>query len=361
MSVASSPARQDVWIYTAAWAALLSIFSVALAANGLAPGLAIRNAFANLFPDALLGLAVLRLPRFVPWPDGGKGRFVAAHLALLIAFIVIAGGGWIALVAADSLLFTGRAAVQINVRVIPFRVLYDVLIYCTLAGVAYASRNAAEVREQTQRATRAEALRARASLEAMRSQLNPHFILNTFHALVGLVRRDPATAECALERLGDLLRYSLRVQSEGVDEVPLADECALVASYIALEQLRLGDRLSVRIDTPPATLDCLVPTFALQILVENAIRHGIAPRAAGGCLHVSAQTSNGCLRLAVEDQSEGDAVHAERDGRGIGLRLLQERLAALYGTGAELTLRSIDGGTYAGIALPVRRHADGES
>ena len=88
-------------------------------------------------------------------------------------------------------------------------VVIDVLIYCTLAGLAY-------VREQAERAARAEALRARAALEAMRSQLNPHFILNTFHALVGLVRRDPAAAEGALERLGDLLRYSLRVNRDGI-------------------------------------------------------------------------------------------------------------------------------------------------
>ncbi|MEO8035298.1 MAG: histidine kinase [Acidobacteriota bacterium] len=357
MSGVKSSARYDVWWYSAAWLALLAIYSVALAANGIAGGLAVRNAIANLLPDALLGLAVLRLPSFIRWPESGKGRFFAAHVGLLMAFLVLAGAGWVGLVAVDSLLFSGHAEVHINFRIVPFRILYDVLIYFTLAGAAYASRNAAEVREQAQRAATAEALRARASLEAMRSQLNPHFILNTFHALLGLVRRDPATAESALERLGDLLRYTLRVQRDAIDEVPLADECAFVVSYLALEQLRLGDRLRVRVDTPPATLDNFVPTFALQILAENAIRHAIAPRTAGGLLHIRAQTINGQLCLEVQDECAGEVVPAPTDGAGIGLRLLRERLAALYGTSAMLTLQSVDGGTRADLTLPARRFA----
>src|SRR5207253_8312795 len=132
------------------------------------------------------------------------------------------------------------------------------------AGIAYALRNAHELAEQAERAARAEALRAQASLEAMRSQLNPHFILNTFHSLVGLVRRDPTAAENALERLGDLLRYSLRIQREGIDEIPLGEECQFVESYLEIERLRLADRLCVRVDTPESTRQILVPAFAIQ-------------------------------------------------------------------------------------------------
>src|SRR5215472_15815700 len=106
------------------------------------------------------------------------------------------------------------------------------------------------------------------------------------YAQAGLVRREPAVAESALERLGDLLRYSLRIQRESIDEAPLREECAFVENYLALERLRLADRLRVSVDTPPATLECLVPTFAVQILVENAIQHAIAPRASGGLLQI---------------------------------------------------------------------------
>jgi len=141
-------------IYAVAWLCYLTIYLAAFIVNGVPPGFALRNALATVLPDALLGLAILRLPGRLHWPEERRA----------------------------------------------------------LAGVSYAWLNAAARREQTARAARAEALRARAELEAMRSQLNPHFILNTFHALVGLVRRQPAVAEEALERLGDLLRYSLRTQ-----------------------------------------------------------------------------------------------------------------------------------------------------
>jgi len=313
----------------------MTIYAAALFANGVPIGFAIRNAIANLLPDALLGLAVLRLPRFVPW------RNFAAQIGLMIAFVILAGSGWLALVVFDSWLFSGK--LMINFRIVPFRVLNDVLIYSTLAGVAY-------VRNQ-------EALRARASLEAMRSQLNPHFILNTFHALVGLVRRDPDLAERALEQLGDLLRYSLRVHRDGIDEVPLSEECAFVNSYLALERMRLGDRLRVKIDMPPATLETLVPTFSVQILAENAIRHAIAPRAAGGLLDIRVQESGGRLRVAVTDEANGERLERDDNGSGMGLRLLQERLAALYGAQATLTLRSVDGGTRADLEVPARRLA----
>jgi hypothetical protein len=318
------------WVYPAAWIALMAIYAAALFANGIPIGFAVRNAVANLLPDALVGIAVLRMPRWI--------RGFGPHVALMIAFVVLAGAGWLGLVGLDSLLFGGP--MKINWRIVPFRVLNDVLIYSTLAGVAGAAK--------------AEALRAQASLEAMRGQLNPHFILNTYHSLVGLVRRDPAVAESALEQLGDLLRYSLRVHRDGVDEVTLAEECAFVESYLALERLRLGERLRVRVDTSAAALETLVPTFSVQILVENAIRHAIAPRAAGGMLDIRVQEHDGRLRIAVRDESNGDALETN-EGSRMGLRLLQERLAALYGARATLTLRSVEGGTCADLELPARR------
>ncbi len=352
---------RNAWIYPAAWLALLTIYSAAFITNGIALGFALRNALANLLPEALLGLLVLRLPSAVRWQATRKGRFFAAHLGLLIAFLVLSVAGWGLLVSLDSLIFTGRVT-PLNFRFLAFMLFNDVLIYGTLAGVAYAWHNADAM-------AKAEALRARASLEAMRSQLNPHFILNTFHALVGLVRRDPAVAESALERLGDLLRYSLRVHRDGIDEVPLRDEYALVESYLELERLRLADRLRITTDLSPSTLEDLVPTFAVQILVENAVRHAIAPRAAGGHLEIRATESGGRLHITVKDDGNGAPAesHIEArlessrvEGSRIGLRLLQERLAALYGTEATLTLQSSATETSAELALPVRRAADGE-
>ena len=348
--------RRNAWIYPAAWMVFMTMYAAALIINGLPVALSIRNAVANLLPEALLGLLVLRVCSRLPHEK--KGPFLAIHIAMLIAFMLIATAGWMALVFADTMLFSSGRALDIDFRIVPWRLLIDVLIYCTLAGIAYAWQNAEAVREQAERAAKAEALRARAALEAMRSQLNPHFILNTFHALVGLVRREPAIAETALERLGDLLRYSLRIQREGIDEIPLREEFAFVENYLALERLRLADRLRVSVDTPPAAMECLVPTFAVQILVENAIRHAIAPRAAGGMLHIHAQEVDGRLRVAVKDEGNGTGTNGNSEGSRIGLRLLQERLAALYGADATLTLRSIDGGTCADLEFPARRMSE---
>jgi LytS/YehU family sensor histidine kinase len=229
------------------------------------------------------------------------------------------------------------------------------LIYGTVAGLSYAWHNAAAGREAAERAARAEALQARAQLEALRNQLNPHFILNTLHALLGILRREPAVAEEALERLGDLLRYSLRVQREGLDEVTLREEIDFVRAYLDLERLRLGERLRVELDAPPEALDALVPAFALQTLVENAVRHAIAPRAGGGRLALRARPAGGGLRIEVEDDGRGAPSGPSVDGQGIGLALLRERLSAIYDGRADLSLIRTEGGTRAVLDLPDRR------
>ncbi|HEV7508850.1 MAG TPA: histidine kinase [Thermoanaerobaculia bacterium] len=353
MSESLTQGRGRRWAYAAAWLPVVTIYVAAFIASSVPLGYAVRGALVNVLPDALLGLLVLRLPGRLPWPEGRKARAFATHLGLLIAFVLASAAGWLALVAFDQLLFTGSVK-RIDLRFFPYRILNDLLIYCTLAGLAYAWHYAASSREQAARAARAETLRARAELEALRSQLNPHFILNTFHALVGLVRREPAVAEAALERLGDLLRYSLRIQREGVDEVQLRDEWSFVQSYLDLERLRLGDRLRVSFEATEATLDCIVPSFALQTLVENAIRHAIAPRAEGGHLLISAHQAEGRLRIQVEDEGPGVSAQPPAESHRLGLRLLQERLAALYGGQASLNLHAAAGGVRAVLELPVQ-------
>ncbi len=357
-------ARAGWWGYAVAWLPWLTIYLAAFIANGVPPGLAVRNAVANVLPGALLGVLVLRLARRLPWPVGPglqKPRFFAVHGGLLVAFVVASAAGWAALVGLDALAFNGSFRVQLNPRVVPFRVLNDLLIYGTLAGLSYAWHNAAASREQAARATRsealrarAEALRARAELESLRSQLNPHFILNTLHALVGLVRREPAVAEEALERLGDLLRYGLRIQHEGLDEVTLREEWSFVQAYLDLERLRLGDRLRVRFEAESGTLECRVPSFALQTLVENAVRHAIAPRAEGGHLAVRVRQLAGRVRIQVEDEGPGTVAPPRGESLGLGLRLLRERLAALYGHQASLDLQVAAGGVCAVLEIPER-------
>ncbi len=345
--------RSERWAYAVAWLLYLILYTAAFIANGVPPGYAARNALANVLPGVLLGALVLWLPRRLPWPESRKARFFAVHFGLLIAFILSSAAGWVALVRLDALLFR-EPFKGINWGIAPLRMLIDLLIYCTLAGLAYARQNAATGREQAARAARAEALRARAELEALRSQLNPHFILNTIHALMGLVRREPAVAEEALERLGDLLRYGLRIQREGLDQVALRDEWAFVQSYLDLERLRLGERLRVSFEAADPALDCQVPSFALQTLVENAIRHAIALRAEGGLLAIRVRRVEDRLRIEVEDGGPGPLAKLPVEGNGLGLRLLRERLAALYDGQATLSLHHAAEGACAALELPAR-------
>lgn len=218
------------------------------------------------------------------------------------------------------------------------------LIHLALAGIGYAWHTAEALREARERAARSDVLRARAELQLLRSQLHPHFMLNVLHALLGLVRRDPARAESALERLGELLRFGQWVHQTGSDWVPLSREWDFVNSYLELERVRLGDRLRLQIDADPSALLVAVPPFALQPLVENAIVHAVAPRASGGRVEVSARRSGGQLCLQVEDDGPGATEAQIAASPRMGLRLLQDRLSALYAGRARLTFESPAGG-----------------
>jgi hypothetical protein len=343
--------RSNLAIYAGAWLAVLAIYALALIANSAPVGLALRTTVAVFLPPALLGLAVLRLPAWLARrPPSSR---LALHAAAMLGFVIACGLGWWLLVALDRGVVEGRFELSVAGRLLTVVLLDDGFVYGILLGVAYTLHNA-------ERAAQAETLRARATLEALRAQLNPHFILNTFQALLGLVRRDPALAEAALERLGDLLRYSLRVHRDSLDEVPLRDEWAFVDAYLELERLRLGDRLRVAADVPGATLDFLVPSFAVQTLVENAVRHAIAQRAAGGLLQIRVALADGRLRVAVEDDGNGGASERGDGGAGMGLRLLRERVAALYGGAATLGIAASAAGTRVAFELPARRAASEE-
>ena len=190
-------------------------------------------------------------------------------------------GAWVGLVALDQLYVEHRPRADINPLIVAWQAVICALLYLAMSGAAYAARNAERVREESARSARAEALRARAELAALRTQLNPHFLLNTLHTLLGLVRREPALAERALERLGELMYYGLRLHRQGVDQVSLREEWDFVSGYLDIERLRMGDRLRLELDGEADAMDCLVPPFALQPLVENAVLHGIAPAQGG--------------------------------------------------------------------------------
>jgi len=353
-SLGESRARGSapVLVYIGAWALFASVYAALFASSGVPAFMAVRGAVAAVLPDALLGLVTLRLARRWPWPVEARWRVATRLVPTLLALSMASTAGWLLLIGIDGWLATGAARWPARTIVL-WQTTTNTLIHVALCGIGYAWQMSQALREAQDRAARAEVLRARTELHLLRSQLHPHFVLNTLHALLGLVRRDPARAEGALERLGDLLRFGQWVHQSGADFVPLSREWEFVKSYLDLERVRLGDRLSVSMQADDAAFEVPVPPFALQPLVENAIIHAVAPRTSGGRFEISARRSGGQLQLTVQDDGPGASKAEIAASPRMGLRLLQERLTALYAGRARLTYDSpAEGGFRVRLELP---------
>ncbi len=212
-------------------------------------------------------------------------------------------------------------------------------------------RESAELQAQT---TRLRAQLAEARLQSLRMQLNPHFLFNTLHAISSLVDRDPRGVRRMIARLSDLLRHSLDGSEE--QEIPLQAEVRQLDRYLDIEQVRFQGRLTVEEDIAADVADALLPTFILQPLVENAIKHGVSRREGVGEILISAWREADDLIVTVTDNGPGlgeDAAPAP----GVGLRNTRERLEALYGNRYDLTIDNAEDGDgcVARISLPFHR------
>ncbi|GHG63053.1 histidine kinase [Comamonas sp. JC664] len=209
-------------------------------------------------------------------------------------------------------------------------------ILLTAGAHALGLARRAQVRQR--RADQLQTQLAEARLQALASQLRPHFLFNALNAVATLVHSDPDAAERMLARLGDLLRHSL--DSHGRQEVTLREELEALAPYLDIERTRFGPRLEVDWKLAPEVMDARVPFLALQPLVENAIRHGLAPRAGPGRIEISAEREGDALHLHVRDNGVGPPARGPARGGGVGLTNLRARLATLYGPRAALELKS---------------------
>lgn len=298
--------------------------------------------------------------------DGpGWWRRVPAHLAaggvLVMLHLPLALGLWYATnpLPQVRLQSFGAAVLQAGRGAL----LLELLAYGAALGLFYAIDNHRRLHlrelDAARLATRAAALEAQAMearLEALRMEINPHFLFNTLNTVSGLVReREHAAAVTVLSRLGDLLRSAL--DQPRTQQVPLADELAQLALYLDIERHRFRDRLTVRMQVAPETLGCLVPALCLQPLVENALRHGIARVPGPGVLTIgSRREAGGALLLTVHDTGPGfpDAPGAA----GIGLANLRARLAELHGVAAGVGIdRDLARGTRVTLRLPVHAPA----
>ncbi|HWR35073.1 MAG TPA: histidine kinase [Clostridia bacterium] len=199
-----------------------------------------------------------------------------------------------------------------------------------------------------------ERLLLHARMEALQSQINPHFLFNTLNSVSSLVRFDPDTAREMILKLANILRRLLR---KGDSFVELRDELASIDDYLDIEVVRFGcDKLKVNKELEPETLGVLVPSMILQPLVENCIKHGLSPKIEGGSIHLRSRMFNGMLVVEVEDDGVGmcDGEPALPLGTGIGMANIKERLEVLYSDAAHMEVESHPGrGTLVRLALPV--------
>jgi two-component system, LytTR family, sensor kinase len=245
-------------------------------------------------------------------------------------------------------MFRGRWTSQLHL---------ELIVYGMVLGFGYALDYYRRFREREFRASQLEAQLAQAQLQALKMQLQPHFLFNTLNGIAGLVRDNRnKTAVKMIAGLSDLLRHTL--ENSGRQEVPLRDELEFLELYLDIQQMRFSDRLNVRMEIAPETLDARVPNLILQPLVENAIRHGIAPRAASGTVGVSARSDEGFLELKVYDDGPGlrQEGSAATKGAGIGLTNTRARLEQLYGDNYRFDVQDRrGGGVEAMLLLPLRR------
>jgi two-component system LytT family sensor kinase len=208
------------------------------------------------------------------------------------------------------------------------------------------SRNEVKLEEQRR-------LLMQARLEALTSQINPHFLFNTLNSVSTLIRVNPEQARAMLMRLSRIMRGRLRAQDHFA---PLRDELAFVEDYLSIETVRFGDKLRVLKQIDPATLDMPIPSMLLQPLIENSIKHGLAGKVGGGTVTLRARRSEGRLSLEVEDDGVGipEAELSTILNKGIGVANVKERLKVLYGQDYRMLIDSQPGrGTRIEIEVPV--------
>jgi len=228
---------------------------------------------------------------------------------------------------------------------------WQLMTYLFLVGLAHALAYRQESEQRTLDAAHLQTRLVEAQLQALQRQLHPHFLFNTLNAIAGLMRTDVDAADRMMDRLGDLLRMTL--STSNIQEVPLHEEIDLLQTYLDIEKTRFGKRLTVDIDVDPPALEGLVPNFLLQPLVENAVRHGIAPHARPGLIRITASRDESVLTIRIVDSGDGVAPHRlALLNQGVGLANTRARLEHLYRGRHSFVFSNVESGFEVKICLP---------
>jgi hypothetical protein len=254
---------------------------------------------------------------------GGVGMTAACAAALWCAI----GSAWAALLRA----FAPEGAVfELDAVRLATMFSLGVILYGLAAAVNYLLIEAERVRKLETQELETRLMAQDAELRMLRTQVDPHFLFNSLNSISALTSIDPGAARAMTLRLADFFRHSLGLHADR--KVALHRELALVRDFVAIEQVRFGERLRFEADAAPDAQACLVPPMLLQPLVENAVKHGIGQLIGPGLIRIRAVRAGSLLRIEVENDVDPDAAPAR--GTGLGLENVRRRLAAAYGIDA---------------------------
>lgn len=354
VEMAKPPSRLSVFLYAFAVATFfgaINAVQIISVDNG-------QHSWGEAFTHALL-LWYLFLPivplaialaQMLPAAQGHRLRNLCIHSLIALAVGAIHPYAYIL---AYSLAMQPRWAIIVAKSLLPFLhfwymqdVLMAVLAYSMTVATTQAFFYYRSFQEGQLRAAHLQAQLANANLTALKMQLHPHFLFNALHSISALQMTDREAAQKMTALLGDFLRMTLRDLDR--QEIPLRQEFEFLQRYLAIEQMRFGSRLRFSVEAAAEILDAAVPQLILQPIVENAVRHGIAPYGCGGEIVVSAARDHQRLLLTVQDSGPG--ILEERlpapAPAGLGLANTHARLNQLYETAQRLTLENLAGGGF---------------
>ncbi len=311
---------------------------------------AFSSSLLDWYSYAALSIFVVALARRYQFQRLFWGRLVVTHLAASLLFAEL----YVLLLAFEAQLHGAAGFTQLVKPIFLKTVPFSIGIYWVILSVVHAIDYYRELHDRELRNVELERRLAQAKLQALQMQMNPHFLFNTLHTISALVHSDVNAADKMIARLSELLRLALDNTDD--HEVTLRQELEFLRRYLEIEQTRFRERLTVKMEIAPDTLDARVPNLVLQPLVENAIRHGIEPHAKPGLITLRSFSENGTLHLEVLDNGAGLPRGHKREG--IGTSNTRSRLQQLYGEQQTFELANAEnGGTMARVTLPLRRES----
>ncbi|HTQ57776.1 MAG TPA: sensor histidine kinase [Bryobacteraceae bacterium] len=337
------------------WSALGVLFAL--------PGLSSRNwsrtllgSLAQWWSWGLVTPLILWMDARLPFKEDQLARRILAHLPASVILTVVY---FYVFIAMGALFGLGASRALKDAHFLPTAalpgLLWSWLVYWVIFGVHQTFRYRQYYLAGALRLERMERNLSEARLNSLRMQLDPHFLFNALNTISSQVERDPRLARTMIEHLGDLLRLSLDARDR--QEIPLAEELAFLDHYVAIQKIRFAENLRIEIRVAPEVKYALVPCLILQPLVENAIRHGISRRAAGGAVTVTALRAADQVEIRVEDDGVGLPLGWTLEtSPGMGLSVTRERIIGLHPRGdSRFSVQPRDGGgTEVQISLPLR-------